>query len=292
MARTRTCDEFTQVSTLKYTFKHTENNKETCFSLPTKCPVLYEPPFCWTLQFFLIKMGAHTWVRDEKRGGGKTYASGAVAAPQPETKKRKLIWTRGSPDDATSSQKAAPAGTTAPSTETPLSNVSIHNVPTRRKQPAGPSNHQQNDLPEKDIAALRRKIEERQQRILQSAATSASASIDAERAAAAKQEERKRKLEAGFADAIAAAKDAAAAEIAASRAHLSFADDAEVQRVLKAKSDYAVLQLAPGTNAALVRRRYREMAVRLHPDKCKVQGASDAFQRLVRAYQQLNKYTQ
>lgn len=229
-------------------------------------------------------MGAHTWVRDEKRGGGKTYASGAVAAPQPETKKRKLIWTRAPSDGTPSSQEAAP------SSEKRLNNGTTHRVPAKQKQPTGLFN-QQNALPEKDIAALRRKIEERQQRLLQSAATSASACIDAEHAAAANREERKRKLEAGFLDALAAAKETAAADILASRAHL-FADEAEVQRVLKAASDYGVMQLAPGTSAALIRRRYREMAVRLHPDKCNVQGASDAFQRLVKAHQQLTKYTQ
>jgi curved DNA-binding protein CbpA len=33
-----------------------------------------------------------------------------------------------------------------------------------------------------------------------------------------------------------------------------------------------VLQLKPGAGAAALRRRYREMAVALHPDKCKVRA--------------------
>jgi hypothetical protein len=36
----------------------------------------------------------------------------------------------------------------------------------------------------------------------------------------------------------------------------------------------------------------RELAVSLHPDKCSAPGAKDAFQRLVRAYQNLSKYAQ
>lgn len=34
----------------------------------------------------------------------------------------------------------------------------------------------------------------------------------------------------------------------------------------------------------------REMAVALHPDKCKQAQAKEAFQRLVKAYQNLAKY--
>lgn len=48
--------------------------------------------------------------------------------------------------------------------------------------------------------------------------------------------------------------------------------------------------MAQGADAVAVRRRYREMAVALHPDKCSVKGASDAFQRLVLAYQGVAKY--
>lgn len=49
-------------------------------------------------------------------------------------------------------------------------------------------------------------------------------------------------------------------------------------------------QLQPGADAAAVRRRYREMAVSLHPDKCRAAGATDAFQRLVKAYTSLLQF--
>lgn len=145
-----------------------------------------------------------------------------------------------------------------------------------------------------ELENLKKQIEARQHamRETQSKAAAATAAAVAEhRAREADREARKQRLEAGFADAFAAAKQAADAFIAESRTTVTFADKDEVKRVLGAGSDYAVLRLAPGADAASVRRRYREMAVQLHPDKCKVEGASDAFHRVVLAYQQLTKYT-
>jgi DnaJ-class molecular chaperone len=96
---------------------------------------------------------------------------------------------------------------------------------------------------------------------------------------------------AGAAKAAAAAKQqaAAAAATAAAAAAASGTDvDAEeVKRVLACKSHYEVLQLQPGCGSAVLKKRYREMAVRLHPDKCKAEKASDAFQRAHTAYQEL-----
>ena len=49
------------------------------------------------------------------------------------------------------------------------------------------------------------------------------------------------------------------------------ADEAEVKRVLAAKSDHEVLQLKAGqADRASVKKRYRAMTLALHPDKCKV----------------------
>ena len=89
--------------------------------------------------------------------------------------------------------------------------------------------------------------------------------------------------------------------------------------MLAARDDYEVLRLPVGAAAAALRKRYREMAVALHPDKCRVcsgvgaracmhasdvaearvcEGvcmhtqvarATDAFQRLVQAYNSLLK---
>lgn len=50
------------------------------------------------------------------------------------------------------------------------------------------------------------------------------------------------------------------------------------------------MQVEVNSSAALLRKRYREMAIVLHPDKCKTEGASEAFQKLVSAYKNLLKY--
>jgi curved DNA-binding protein CbpA len=49
-------------------------------------------------------------------------------------------------------------------------------------------------------------------------------------------------------------------------------------------------QLPAGAAAAEIRRKYKVMAVALHPDKCRIDGAADAFRRIVQAQQNLLKY--
>ncbi|GLI61606.1 hypothetical protein VaNZ11_004024 [Volvox africanus] len=57
----------------------------------------------------------------------------------------------------------------------------------------------------------------------------------------------------------------------------------EVRRVLGAVSDYEVLQLPAGCTAMEVRKAYRRLAASLHPDKCREQGAQEAFIRATAA---------
>lgn len=61
------------------------------------------------------------------------------------------------------------------------------------------------------------------------------------------------------------------------RAPVSAADTAEVARVLAARDDNEVLGVQPGASSAAARRRYREMAVALHPDKCRVSQLSNLY---------------
>ena len=65
-------------------------------------------------------------------------------------------------------------------------------------------------------------------------------------------------------------------------------DRIAVRRVMAAGSDWAVLDLAVNAQAKWVRQAYRDLARRLHPDKCKAPGAKDAFQKLSRAYQNIS----
>jgi DnaJ-class molecular chaperone len=45
-----------------------------------------------------------------------------------------------------------------------------------------------------------------------------------------------------------------------------------------------------GVSAAALKKRYRELAVLLHPDKCRMEGAKEAFQRVTQAYQHLLRF--
>lgn len=98
---------------------------------------------------------------------------------------------------------------------------------------------------------------------------------------------RKARLDAGFAEAFRKAAEVAAAEAAQQRVVIPSANAAEVARVLAARSHLECLQLPQSPSKEALKRKYRTMAVSLHPDKCKVDHATDAFQRLVQAYQAL-----
>jgi len=58
--------------------------------------------------------------------------------------------------------------------------------------------------------------------------------------------------------------------------------------VLGSLTDADALGLAPHPGAEAVKRAYRTLAKRLHPDKCTAPRATDAFQRILRAYQRLS----
>lgn len=64
--------------------------------------------------------------------------------------------------------------------------------------------------------------------------------------------------------------DEAAAAAAASMPKSIAADSTEVTRVLSAKSHLDCLQLPANSTRDALKRKYRSMAVALHPDKCKV----------------------
>ena len=63
--------------------------------------------------------------------------------------------------------------------------------------------------------------------------------------------------------------------------------------VLTGKSHLAVLGLSPGTAPEHMRRRFRQLAVRLHPDKQQAQEhhpqATEAFRRVQAAYSSLQE---
>ena len=64
-------------------------------------------------------------------------------------------------------------------------------------------------------------------------------------------------------------------------------DRQAVRRVMMAGSDWQVLNLPPNAQAKWVKQSYKELARALHPDKCRAPGAKDAFQKLLKAYQNI-----
>jgi len=63
----------------------------------------------------------------------------------------------------------------------------------------------------------------------------------------------------------------------------------EVGRVLGCLNNYQVLKVPPNATSAAVRKAYLQLSKALHPDKCRVDNATDAFQRVTRAYKELMK---
>jgi DnaJ-domain-containing protein 1 len=248
-------------------------------------------------------MGSHVWVRDDKRKtGGKSFAQGNVVVPQ-AAKKQKLVWQRdpNAPPPSQEHQDSQPSisvkpaadneeQTTATTTKAPAPAPVAPAATTTKKTTVDKA---EMEAKKQLVEELRRKIEQRQQAVSQATAAAQRVEedlLDQHRKQEEERQRRRAKLEAGFTEAFDKAKEAAAAEIAASKTAISFADKTEVSRVLNATSDYAVLKLQPGADSAAIRKRYREMAVKLHPDKCPTAQAAEAFHRLVRAYQNIAKY--
>jgi DnaJ-domain-containing protein 1 len=145
------------------------------------------------------------------------------------------------------------------------------------------------------MEALKAKI--RQQQAKQDALEAAQKVQQQQQEQQQEMEQRKSRLNSAFVSAFANAakaqaerkQQAAAAAAAAAAAIGSDADTEEVKRVLASETHYEVLQLQPGCSSAALKKRYKEVVVKLHPDKCKADQATEAFQRAHAAYQELLK---
>lgn len=143
------------------------------------------------------------------------------------------------------------------------------------------------------LAELRRKIEEAERKVKERRVQEEESLEHEERQLQEEQrrkEDRKKKFEASFADAFESARKQFAEDLASRKAHVVFADDKEIARILSAKSDYAVLKLAPGASGADLRKRYREMCLSTHPDKNNHPRAMEVFRKVVSSYKSLDKY--
>jgi hypothetical protein len=61
-----------------------------------------------------------------------------------------------------------------------------------------------------------------------------------------------------------------------------------IKTVLGAKTLYNVLGLPPTCTADEIKKKYRKMAIIVHPDRCKHPRATEAFQRISEAYETLS----
>ena len=153
------------------------------------------------------------------------------------------------------------------------------------------------------VAAQVREVEERKKRLKreiqdkkEAAARAAKAKAQQEALREAvlkskKEAEHKQKvarLAAGF-GAIAERPAAGAADEAAPAAPAArtVADEREVKRVLGCLNNYQIFGVAPSAEGGAIRKAYLKLSRSLHPDKCKVPGATDAFQRVTKAYKDL-----
>ncbi|KAI6169995.1 DnaJ-like protein subfamily B member 12 [Aphelenchoides bicaudatus] len=61
-----------------------------------------------------------------------------------------------------------------------------------------------------------------------------------------------------------------------------------IERIKKCKDHYEVLQVSKKYDQTTLKKRYRELALKLHPDKCQADGASEAFKSVGNAYSTLS----
>jgi curved DNA-binding protein CbpA len=61
-----------------------------------------------------------------------------------------------------------------------------------------------------------------------------------------------------------------------------------VQRILRTKDYYAILEVSKDSNEDSAKRAYKKLALKLHPDKNKAPGAEEAFKKLSKAMQCLS----
>lgn len=217
-------------------------------------------------------MGSHTWVRDEKKSGrGKTQVVG-VAAVVPVGQKRKLQWTR----DENTKEKVDSTQNKAKDQET------VRNL---REEEAAKKEKRLLELKAR-IEQKERQLAEKKIRKLESDDVAAEVVENEERL----KQERRLRFETSFADAFESARESLAKDIQASKEKITFAGQEEIDRILSAKSDYSVLGLSPGVDGAQIRKRYRQIAITVHPDKCSHPKANEAFHKIVLAYRNLSRY--
>lgn len=208
-------------------------------------------------------MGSHSWIRDQRsKSGGRNQVVGAAAvipvANKVDDKKRKLVWKRDN------------------NCEEMVRSKEEREIDSKRAK----------------LLELKAKIAQKEA-LLQETKLRREEDLHKEEVKLKEEENlkenRRKKFEASFADAFESAREALGRDLTSKRV-VAFADDKEINRILNSKSDYDMLKLVPGSTAAELRKRYREMALSCHPDKCNHPKSQEAFRKIVTAYTSLSKY--
>lgn len=63
---------------------------------------------------------------------------------------------------------------------------------------------------------------------------------------------------------------------------------AEIRRICTCKDFYEILKVERSCDGEALKKAYRKLAIKLHPDKCQLTGAEDAFKRVSNAFGCLN----
>ena len=243
-------------------------------------------------------MPSKTWTRGDATAAPSTTTDAAnpkLNASSAAPAKRKTTWERGV--DSTN----APTGTKAVPTTTSATKRPRRSVDGAASKPPAKASLNATAAPfepkraleaklkavEEEKAKLRAAIEAQKRKVED--ARAAKEKKDADARDKAERVKRAGNLLSGFRG-VRKAVEEREEKLAPQAEQLSAAEIERraVQRVVLAGSDWAILDLPPGSQKKWIKKSYMELAKILHPDKCQAPGAKEAFQKLSKAYRALS----
>jgi len=132
---------------------------------------------------------------------------------------------------------------------------------------------------QREIKEIQKTLNEKEELARQRQATAEQAQIN-EKISKKHEQERKTKIQSSF-------KQVFNVPEKESPGTNGIASKEDVQRILNSRSDYDCFQLSQPTMLSTIKKKYKELARMLHPDKCKLDGAKEAFIKIGEAYDRL-----